>query len=368
MSNKNSLLANALLPNGFVDVLAPAANVEAIAISKLMEKFIAFGYQRIKPPLEEFESSLIPDNGQGDALANQTFRVMDPVSHRMMGIRSDITPQIARIATSRLQNEARPLRLTYANDVLRTCGNQQRTERQFCQVGCEIIGSSDIQSDIEAVVVAMSGLKALAVKDLSIDLAVPRLIDHVLDHVGVDDADRLSIKEATAKKDMRTVCDVNEKVGEILQALFDMSGDAADCITRLKSSDVATIASDLVQALSLVVDGLTQAITDLGYEDVNVTIDPLEFAGFDYQNGVAFTLFSPHVRGEMGRGGRYHVKSVSDRAVKEDAVGFTLYMDTVRTAMPEIKDGETTTVSSSMSWSDIEKKQKQGFIVKRDLK
>jgi ATP phosphoribosyltransferase regulatory subunit len=101
---------------------------------------------------------------------------------------------------------------------------------------------------------------------------------------------------------------------------------------------------------------------------VNVTIDPLEFAGFDYQNGVAFTLFSPHVRGEMGRGGRYHVKSVSDRAVKEDAVGFTLYMDTVRTAMPEIKDGETTTVSSSMSWSDIEKKQKQGFIVKRDLK
>lgn len=356
---------NALLPNGFVDVLAPAANAEAIAVSILMDKFLAFGYQRIKPPLAEFETSLIADN---DQLGDQTFRVMDPVSHRMMGIRSDITPQIARIATSRLQNEERPLRLTYANDVLRSRGSQQRTERQFCQVGCEIIGSSDIQSDIEAVVVAVVGLKALGLKDVTIDLAVPRLIDRVLEHLNIAQDLRAAIKEAAAKKDIRAVADLNDKAGVIFQTLFDASGDAGQSISKLKNSEASTIAHDLIDGLSAVYDGLGQAIAQLGYTDVNITIDPLEFAGFDYQNGVAFTVFSPHVRGEMGRGGRYHVSAVSDKVHKEDAVGFTLYMDTVRTAMPDIVDPQSETVDPSTSWAEIEAQQNKGFIVKRDLK
>ena len=114
---------NALLPSGFEDLLPPQAEAEYAAIATLMGVFRGFGYARVKPPLAEFEESLLAP-GPGAALTQETFRVMDSDTHRMMGLRSDITAQIARIALSRLSEEKRPLRLTYANDVIRTRASQ----------------------------------------------------------------------------------------------------------------------------------------------------------------------------------------------------------------------------------------------------
>ncbi len=135
-----------LLPNGLLDLLPPQAENEARTIDLFMQSFAAFGYRRVKPPLVEFEESLL-GAGPGQSLAPQTFRMMDPVSGRMMGVRADVTAQIARIATSRLGDEPRPLRLSYAADVLRVNGTQLRPERQFCQVGCEMIGVDSVVSD-----------------------------------------------------------------------------------------------------------------------------------------------------------------------------------------------------------------------------
>ncbi len=90
----------ALLPAGLRDLLPPDAETEASAVEALMEVFAAHGYQRVKPPLLEFEDSLLA--GSGAAVAEQTFRLMDPDSQRMMGLRADTTPQVARIATTRL--------------------------------------------------------------------------------------------------------------------------------------------------------------------------------------------------------------------------------------------------------------------------
>ena len=98
----------ALLPAGLRDLLPPEAETEAAAVETLMDLFAAHGYQRVKPPLLEFEDSLFA--GSGQAVADQTFRLMDPVSHRMMGLRADTTPQVARIATTRLASAPRPLR------------------------------------------------------------------------------------------------------------------------------------------------------------------------------------------------------------------------------------------------------------------
>ena len=121
-------------------MLPPDAAFEAEIVERLVASFAARGYDRIKPPLIEFEDGLL--SGAGVALAPQTFRLMDPVSQRMMGVRADITPQIARIARSRLGGAPRPLRLSYAGDVLRVRGGQLRPERQIMQVGAELIGSS----------------------------------------------------------------------------------------------------------------------------------------------------------------------------------------------------------------------------------
>ncbi|NQV44142.1 MAG: ATP phosphoribosyltransferase regulatory subunit, partial [Rhodospirillales bacterium] len=124
MSTTNDNADKALLPAGMADVLPPDAAFEATVVERLMARFGAQGYGRVKPPLLEFEENLL--RGPGSAMSSQTFRLMDPVSQRMMGLRADMTPQVARIATSRLRKAPRPLRLSYAGQVLRVKGSQLR--------------------------------------------------------------------------------------------------------------------------------------------------------------------------------------------------------------------------------------------------
>ena len=148
----------ALLPAGLRDLLPPDAETEAASVEALMEVFAAHGYQRVKPPLLEFEDSLLA--GSGAAVAEQTFRLMDPESQRMMGLRADTTPQVARIATTRLAHAPRPLRLSYAGQCLRVRGTQLAPDRQIAQAGIELIGCDNPAADAEIVLV---GAEALAV-------------------------------------------------------------------------------------------------------------------------------------------------------------------------------------------------------------
>src|SRR5690349_12993362 len=149
----------ALLPAGLRDLLPPDAEAEASAVQALMETFAAHGYQRVKPPLLEFEDSLLA--GSGAAVAEQTFRLMDPDSQRMMGLRADTTPQVARIATTRLANAPRPLRLSYAGQCLRVRGGQLAPDRQAGQAGVELIGCDSPAADAEVVMVGWEALASL---------------------------------------------------------------------------------------------------------------------------------------------------------------------------------------------------------------
>src|SRR6478736_1347258 len=154
-----------LLPAGLADLLPPDAACEARAIDIAIERFAAFGYDRVKPPMVEFEESLL--GGPGAALASQTFRLMDPVSQRMMGVRPDMT---------RLKHEPRPLRLSYGGNVIRVRGNALKPERQFARVGCELLGVDTAEADAEAVLLAVDALRAIGVAKLTIDLNLPTLV------------------------------------------------------------------------------------------------------------------------------------------------------------------------------------------------
>src|SRR6266436_5105765 len=129
----------ALLPGGIYDLLPPEAEIEAAGTARLMGVLSAYGYERVKPPLVEFEETLLSEAGA--AMASDTFRMMDPISHRMIGVRADMTPQVARIAATRLAHKPRPLRLSYAGQVLRVKGSEMRPERQIGQAGAELIGA-----------------------------------------------------------------------------------------------------------------------------------------------------------------------------------------------------------------------------------
>ncbi len=174
----------ALLPAGFQDVLPPQAAQEAAVIERLIACFAGHGYERVKPPLLEFEETILA--GAGAAVAPQTFRLMDPVSQRMMGLRADMTPQVARIAATRLRRAPRPLRLCYGGQVLRIKGGQLRPERQFAQVGVELIGAASERADAEVVLLAAEALGAIGIAGLSIDLNLPPLVGALAAGLDID--------------------------------------------------------------------------------------------------------------------------------------------------------------------------------------
>lgn len=354
----------ALLPTGFVDLLGADATQEAQSIDTLMSLFARYGYERIKPPMAEYEDSLLAP-GPGAALAGETFRLMDPQTQKMLGIRADITPQISRIARSRYEKTARPLRLAYANDVLRTRGGQDRFARQFCQVGAEIIGDEGLDAFIECAVLAVQGLDRLGLKNISLDLTLPRLVDQLfVDHKVTPDA-QLVIGEALDRRASDGLDRASARLRKVLKSLLDCQGAAADVLEGISKISLPRSSKSDVKALGAAVAAIQAAFVELGIEGVQITIDPLERRMFEYYNGVAFVVFSQDARGELGRGGRYNVSFGEGDEPPEAATGFTLYMDSVRRALPAAKSHDVLAVPYAIAWSEIQKLHNEGWVVVR---
>jgi ATP phosphoribosyltransferase regulatory subunit len=363
-----------LLPAGFMDLMPEDAEKEAYAITRLMAIFAGYGYRRIKPPLVEFEDSLLAP-GPGAALAPDTFRMMDPVSHRMLGLRADITPQIARIVCTRLPKDVTPIRLTYANDVLRSRAGQLRTARQFCQVGCEIIRDDSVESYLELCVLMALGLKALGIQDITLDFTIPRALDEILDAAKLEAHTQRAVKKSIASRnrdDVAAMGDLPEGLRETLIAILDNSGAAQKILPLLKSLNLPPAIAAEVEKLGVLIEKFTTALSDMGIKDVSLTCDPFEVKGFEYQGGIGFTLFSKHIRGELGRGGFYEVSfgsqakmSAPRGGVKEKAIGFTFYMDTIRAAVMLSEETRVLAVSRDVSWPECQKLRAQGWTIIR---
>lgn len=314
----------ALLPSGLADLLPPDAGREETATRRMLDCFAEYGYERIKPPLLEFEDGLL--DGAGAVHADQTFRLMDPASRRMLGVRADITPQIARIASSRLAAAPRPLRLCYAGEVLRVRGAQLRAGRQFRQVGAELVGAGNAaMGDAEAILMAADAIARLGVAGLSVDVNTPTLARAVCDSFAAAEADRARIALALRRKDGAALRTVGGPAVPVLDRLLAAAGAAGRGLARLSGVELPAPARALADRLAEVVE-----LVAAGAPDLPLTIDPLESRGFEYHTGVSFTLFARGQRGELGSGGRYRT------AGGEPATGFTMFTDALLRALPEI--------------------------------
>lgn len=351
-----------LLPNGLIDLLPPQAEGESRLIAAFMHIFSTFGYQRVKPPLVEFEESLL-GAGPGQALARKTFRMMDPVSQRMMGVRADVTAQIARIATSRLGDDPRPLRLSYAADVLRVNGTQLRPERQFCQVGCELIGVDSVMADVEMPLVGLKALAASGIGKLSIDLSVPTLINHLYEEMETGADEQQILNDLIEKRDRDAIAAHGGAVAEIIVAMLDVEGSAERADAALSAMVLPPKAAKDIGKLLGVAAELRAALDVYDLPDIQITLDPLERRGFEYQSGVSFTFFALGARGELGRGGRYDV--VVAGKPPETATGFTLYMDTILKVAPQADAPARQEVAADADWKTVRSLQEHGVQVVR---
>jgi ATP phosphoribosyltransferase regulatory subunit len=314
----------ALLPAGLRDLLPPDAQVEADAIETLVAVFASHGYARVKPPMLEYEDNLL--SGSGAAIADQSFRLMDPDSHRMMALRADMTPQIARIAATRLGSCPRPLRLSYAGECIRTRG-QRETDRQVPQAGLELFGADTPEADAEAMLVATEALAAIGLNRLSLDLTLPTLAPALLDESALPPLQRRALAHALDRKDAAGVHDHGGTMAPMLTDLLLAAGPAAGALAALQRATLPAPCKALSERLAEVVVLLQARAPSL-----KITVDPLEFRGFRYHTGIAVTVFAPGRHEELGRGGRY----ISANA--EAATGITLYADAILRAAPRKAD------------------------------
>jgi ATP phosphoribosyltransferase regulatory subunit len=319
--------AKIVLPVGVVDVLPPYAAFEAAIVERLTAAVAAWGYERVAPPLIEFEAGLLA--GSGATLAAQTFRLMDPVSQNMLALRPDMTMQVARIAADRLGAKPRPLRLGYAGQVVRVRGSQLRPARQFRQVGAELIGADGAAADAEVIVMACQALTDLGVRDITVDLGIPTMVPALLAAHGSLPAGDPRLRLALDRKDPAAVAALAPELGadaaRLLAALVVLAGPARGALAALARLDLPEAAAAARTALEDVVARIERDAPELA-----LGVDPVERRGFEYHTGVTFALFVPGVAGDVGRGGRYRAGDPG-----EPATGITLFVDAVLQALPE---------------------------------
>ncbi len=312
---------SALLPPGFYDVLPPHAGRQAKAVETLMAAFQAAGYARVDAPLMEFEETLL--SGPGEALSATTFRVMDPISQRMLGFRTDHTLQIGRIAGTRLSDMPRPLKLSYAGPVVSAGAGGLNAARQKMQVGVELIGSLEAESDAEVIRLAAKALAALGMKDVSIDLLLPTLVAAIAEESGMGPEARGQLHKALDRKDEAAV-----------KALAQASGlgpQASVLDSALKLMHAGGEPAKALKALSEVKlpkkaeadrERLQKTLSLLGKDfPARLSVDLVETRCFEYQTGLSFSFFAGGMEGVLGRGGRYRTQS------GEPATGFTFYAE-----------------------------------------
>lgn len=309
----------ALLPSGFSDLLPGEAEAEARGIACVMEAFSRHGYERVRPPMLEFETSLL--NGSGSALSTQTFRLMDPSSHRMMALRPDMTTQIARIASVRLQDAPRPLRLSYSGSCIVIGTPGREADRQVSQAGIELIGPDSAQADAEVVALGATALEELGIKGVSFDLSMPALALGLIESA-IPAADQDELIQALNRKDAASVAELGGPIAEMLAVMLQAAGPADRALDMLASLDFPEIVRPHFERLVASVAAIRERAPSL-----RLTVDPVDFRGWQYHTGLCITVFSTTSREELGRGGRYV-------AGQEPACGLTLRPQALLRAAP----------------------------------
>ncbi len=312
-----------LLPAGIYDHLAPEASTHRNASSNLVKSFESFGYRYVSPPLVEFEEGML--SGAATSLSQDTFRLMDPESQQMLAIRSDITTQIARIATSRIGHSELPFRLSYAGDVLRVGGNSLNHERQLTQAGIELIGADDLIADIEVIRVAVNALVDLGIQHIAIDFSLPKLKGVILAEMELNAQMQKELEEAIARKDPKIIQALAGKQTALLLALCAPSLTLKEFLAITLPKDAKPLAKQLKELVTLVKEH---------FPSLHVTIDPLEARQGGYHSGVAFALFARDAKGEIGRGGRYQILTGDPKETLE-AVGCSLYVNMLTSLLPD---------------------------------
>ncbi len=361
-------MRNWLLPEYIEDVLpAEAGRIEQLRRC-MLDLFHVHGYQFVIPPMLEYLESLI--TGVGHDLDLATFKVVDQLTGRLMGVRADTTPQAARIDAHMLNNQG-VTRLCYAGSVLRTNPDGLAHTREPLQLGAELFGHAGVESDIEIQRLMIKALQAAGIESLHIDFSHVGIFGALVNHsrqskVQISESLEQSLYSALRSKDQSAVSALSAHLDTVardaLCALTELNGDVeilAQASRRLPAIPAITQALQDLQKVG------TQ-LTDLG---VDICFDLAELRGYHYHSGMVFAAYAQGYAGPLALGGRYdEVGMAFGRA--RPATGFSLDLRGLLTALPTIPPAKAIFAPYDLDTSltaKIEALRSEGHIVVQEL-
>ncbi len=311
-------MRNWLLPENVEDLLPAEAEALEALRRKILDHLLAQGYRLVQPPLLEHLESLL--TGSARDLDLQTFKVVDPLSGRLLGLRADITPQVARI-DAHLLNSPGVNRLCYAGSVLRATAAPPGMTREVLQVGAELFGEPGLAGDREAIGLMLSALAAAGVGALHLDLGHVGVYRALASGAGIaGSSEESDLFDAMRAKDLPGVGELTAKLPGVwrdaLAALPTLYGPADEVLAEARRAlpDIPAVANALA-ALRALAESFAPAVEALH-------VDLADLRGYHYHNGPLFSAFTAGEATAVGNGGRYDgVGKAFGRA--RPATGFT---------------------------------------------
>ena len=339
-----------LLPDGIEELLpAPAAGAEGLRRA-LLDLYRSWGYQLVIPPLAEFTESLLI--GSGADIDLLTFRLTDQLSGRAMGIRADITPQVARIDAHSLPREG-VSRFCYAGTVLHTRPANLPGSRSPIMIGAELYGDAGIHADIEIIRLMLETLRRAGVEGITVDLGHVGICRRLLAESGLAPKAAAKVFDALQRK---SIPDLEEALSEADGAGKDAGkGAAAGSAGRERILELAALqggAEVLERApwAEAEVSSLRQVAAAVAahYPEVEISFDLCELRGYRYHTGLVFAAYVPGHGRALANGGRYDdMGAVFGRA--RAATGFSSDLKALLQLLPENTDGESGAICAPLS-------------------
>lgn len=319
------MTARWMLPDGIDEILPPRAAALEQLRRRILDLYHRWGYELCIPPFIEHLDALL--SGAGSDLEQQIFKLTDPASGRLLGLRADMTPQAARIDAHRLRHD-HPTRLCYIGSTLQAAPEGLGAIRNPVQVGAELFGHAGIESDLEVISLLIETLQLAGLSNIHIDLGQVNLYRALVAHAQLNDADQAALFELLQRKaraEIRswlTARNISDDMQTVFGAMADWHGDASILDRAAEHLPVVPAVQQAMHDLSQ----LNQKLTDR-YSDITINVDLAELRGYSYHTGVVFAAFVPELAAtggkELARGGRYdHVGEAFGRA--RPATGFSL--------------------------------------------
>lgn len=321
------------LPDGVEEVLPVQAESVEFLRRALLDLYRGWGYRLVIPPLMEFTESLLV--GLGEDLDLLTFKLTDQLSGRTLGIRADITPQVARIDAHSLAEEG-VTRLCYAGSTLHTRPKSLLASRSPIQLGAELYGDDSLGADVEIVRLMLATLETAGMSQVTLDLGHVGIYEAVLANASLSAEQEKTVFDALQRKSVPdlelALAGVEADIAALIITLVDLHGD------ETVLDDARSLFAQTVPTALAAVDALQEVAVDIRRQlpDIDIYFDLAELRGYHYHTGLVFAAYVPGCGQALANGGRYNdVGAVFGRA--RPATGFATDLKSLMALMPEAR-------------------------------